>query len=191
MSTYDLIISRRSIRQFQQKPISRDILRDIVNAGRLAPSAANRQPLEFVVVDEENKRWEIFPRLKWAGYIVPEGNPKPGQEPQAYVVVLVNTNIRDKGFEWDSGAAIENMILTAWEKGIGSCWILSVDRDPVSVSLGVPAGYLIDSVIALGYPAESPVIEDLEDSIEYWKDDGGCLHVPKRKLADVVHFNGF
>jgi hypothetical protein len=66
-----------------------------------------------------------------------------------------------------------------------------VDREQVSASLGVPAGYLIDSVIALGYPAESPVTEDLEDSIEYWKDDEGRLHVPKRKLAHVVHFNGY
>ena len=52
MSVYDLILSRRSIRQFRTEPVSQDILRDIVNAGRLAPSAANRQPLEFIVVDE-------------------------------------------------------------------------------------------------------------------------------------------
>jgi len=191
MSLLDLVISRRSIRQFRQKTISRDILRDIVNAGRLAPSAANRQPLEFIVVDDGNKRSEIFPCLKWAGYIAPRGNPKPGQEPQAYVVVLVNTKIREKGYEWDSGAAVENMILAAWEKGIGSCWIVSVDKNTVISLLDVPASYQIDSVIAFGYPAESPVIEDLKDSVAYWKDENGCLHVPKRKLADVIHFNEF
>lgn len=191
MSLYDLITSRRSIRQFQQKPISRDILRNIVNAGRLAPSAANRQPLEFIVVDDEKKRSKIFPCLKWAGYIAPEGNPMLGQEPTAYVLVLVNTKIREQEYEWDSGAAIENMILTAWEKGIGSCWIVSVDKNQVISLLDVPKGYHVDSVIALGYPAESPVIEDLEDSVAYWKDENGCLHVPKRKLADVIHFNEF
>jgi nitroreductase len=191
MSLFDLIISRRSIRQFQQKHISRDILRDVVDAGRLAPSAANRQPLEFIVVDDEKKRSEIFPCLKWAGYIAPQGNPKPGQEPQAYVVVLVNTKIREKEYERDSGAAVENMILAAWVKGIGSCWIISVDKTTVISLLDVPAGYQIDSVIALGYPAESPVIDDLKDSMEYWKDENGCLHVPKRKLADVIHFNEF
>lgn len=191
MSLYDLIISRRSIRQFQRKPVSQDILRDIVNAARLAPSAANRQPLEFIVVDEESKRMEIFPCLKWAGYITPEGNPKPGQEPQAYVVVLVNTHIRNKGFQWDAGAAIENMILTAWEKGVGSCWIISVDKDRVKSAMNVPPDYEVDSVIAFGYPAEAPVIEDLQDSVAYWKDKDGCLHVPKRKLGDVIHFNKF
>lgn len=191
MSIYDLIISRRSIRQFEPKTISQNIIKDIVNAGRLAPSAANRQPLEFIVVDEESKRDNIFPCLKWAGYIAPEGNPKPGQEPRAYIVILVNTDIREKGYEWDSGAAIENMILTAWEKGIGSCWILSVDKVRVRILLNIPASYKVDSVLALGYPAESPVTEDLKDSVEYWKDEKGCLHVPKRKLAYVIHYNEF
>jgi nitroreductase len=191
MSFYDLIISRRSIRQFRSEPISQDILKSVVNSGRLAPSAANRQPLEFIVVDETSKREEIFPCLKWAGYIAPKGNPKPGQEPQAYVVVLVNTDIREKGYEWDSGAAIENMILTAWEKGIGSCWIISCDKARVQIILNVPDLYKVDSVIAFGYPAESPVIEDLQDSVEYWKDEQDCLHVPKRKLTEVIHFNKF
>jgi nitroreductase len=191
MSLYDLIVSRRSIRQFKPESISRDMLEDIANTGRLAPSAANRQPLEFVLVEEEGIRNELFPCLKWAGYIAPEGNPKPGQEPQAYIVVLVNTKIREKGFEWDVGAAVENMILAAWEKGIGSCWIISVERDRVGDLLQVPKLYRIDSVLALGYPAETPLIEDMKDSVEYWKDDQGRLHVPKRRLQEVIHLNRF
>jgi nitroreductase len=191
MSLYDLIVTRRSIRQFESRPVSRDILSDIVNAGRLAPSAANRQPLEFIVVDEEGKKTQLFPCLKWAGYIAPEGNPKPGQEPQAYVVVLANTAIREKGFEWDSGAAIENIILAAWEKGVGSCWIISMEKERVKELLNVPDSHIVDSVIALGYPAETPVIEEMEDSIKYWKDEQGCLHVPKRRLEDVIRFNEF
>lgn len=191
MSLYDLIISRRSIRQFKQEPVSRDILQKFINASRLAPSAANRQPLEFVVVDEERIRKEVFTCLKWAAYIAPEGNPKPGHEPVAYIVVLVNSEIREKGFEWDVGAAIENMILAAWEKGIGSCWLLSVDREKLREILNIPENYKIDSVLALGCPDENPVIEDVKDSIKYWKDQAGQLHVPKRKLEDVIHFNKF
>lgn len=191
MSFYDLILSRRSIRQFKSIPIPQDVLKDIVNAGRLAPSAANRQPLEFIIVDEGGQKERVYPCLKWAGYIAPEGNPKPGQEPQAYVVVVVNSNIREKGFEWDTGAAIENMILAALEKGIGSCWIISADKERLRDILAIPTTHKIDSVLALGHPAESPVIEDLEDSIKYWKDEQGRLHVPKRKLSDVIHFNEF
>ena len=191
MSLYDLIISRRSIRQFKQEHVSRDILQKFINASRLAPSAANRQPLEFVVVDEERIRKEVFTCLKWAAYIAPEGNPKPGHEPVAYIVVLVNSEIREKGFEWDVGAAIENMILAALEKGIGSCWLLSVDREKLREILNIPENYKIDSVLALGCPDENPVIEDMKDSIKYWKDQAGQLHVPKRKLEDVIHFNKF
>jgi nitroreductase len=191
MSLYDLIISRRTIRQFKPVPIPRDILVRTVNAGRLAPSAANLQPLEFIVVDEEALRAKVFPCLKWAAYIAPQGDPKPGQEPQAYVMILVNTRVREKGFEWDVGAAVENMILAAWEEGIGTCWLLSVNRESLRSLLRIPEHFRIDSVLALGYPAESPVIEDMKDSVEYWKDPKGHLHVPKRRLEDVIHYNTF
>lgn len=191
MSLYDLIISRRSIRQFKPAPISRELLKKILNAGRLAPSAANLQPLEFIAVDDEKLRAEVFLCLKWAGYIAPEGDPKPGQEPQAYIVVLVNTQVRKKGFEWDVGASMENMILTAWEQGIGSCWLLSVDREKLKRLFKVPENFRIDSVLALGYPAESPAVEDMTDSVMYWKDQKNRLHVPKRRLKDVVHYNTF
>lgn len=191
MSFYEMVISRRSIRQFKPEPVSRDILEKIVNTARLAPSAANLQPLEFVVVDEEELRKQLFTCLKWAAYIAPEGNPKPGHEPAAYIVVLVNSQVRDKGYERDVGAAVENMILTAWEEGIGSCWIVSAERNKIQEMLKIPKYYQIDSVLTVGYPDEEPMVEDMKDSIEYWKDKNGRLHVPKRKLRDVLHFNSF
>jgi nitroreductase len=191
MSLHDLMLSRRSIRQFKPVPISRHILKKTVNAGRLAPSAANLQPLEFIAVDKKELRTKVFLCLKWAGYIAPEGDPIPGQEPQAYIVVLVNTEVREKGFEWDVGASMENMILAAWEEGIGSCWLLSVDRESLRSLLKIPEHFRVDSVLAFGYPAESPVIEDMKNSVEYWKDQKGRLHVPKRKLEDVIHYNTF
>lgn len=191
MSLYDVIITRRTIRQFKPLPIPDETLTDLVNAARLAPSAANRQPLEFIVVNEESTCQQIFPHLNWAAYIKPAGNPKPGQEPMAYVIVLANTEIREKNFEWDSGAAIENMLIAAWEQGIGSCWLISVDKEKIRSLLSIPEPYLVDSVLALGYPAENPITEDYVDSIKYWKDESGQLHVPKRKLEDVIHYNRF
>ncbi len=191
MSVYEKIISRRTIRQFTARPISDEILENLVNAGRLAPSGANLQPLEFIVIDDEAVRKEVFPCLKWAAYIAPEGNPRPGQEPVAYVIILVNGEIRPQGFEWDVGAAMENMILTAWDEGIGSCWLLSINRDRLRQIFSVPEKYRIDSVLALGYPAEKSVIEELTDSVKYWKDEQGRFHVPKRALKDVIHRNGF
>ena len=191
MSLYELILSRRSIRQFKPEPVSRSILEKLTNAARLAPSGANLQPLEFVVVDEEEVRKRLFPCLRWAAYIVPEGNPQPGQEPVAYVVVLVNLKLRKKGYERDVGAAVENMILAAWEERVGSCWIANADIEKIKDMLNVPEDYKVDSVLALGYPAEEPITEELKESVKYWKDRKGRLHVPKRRLDDIVHFNGF
>ena len=186
-----LIVSRRSIRQFQSEPLSEEVLHELVNAARLAPSAANRQPLEFIAVRGEQTKNKIFPCLKWAGYIAPEGNPRSGKEPQAYIVTLVNTSIRAKSFERDVGAAMENMILAAWSLGIGSCWIVTFDSERIRSILGIPEGFAIDSVLALGYPAESPSVEDLRDSVQYWKDEEGKLHVPKRRLESVLHREKF
>jgi nitroreductase len=191
MSLYDLIVSRRSIRQFGSKPVGRDILAKIVNAGRLAPSAANLQPLEFVVIDEETLKKEIFACLKWASAIAPRGNPRPGHEPQAYIAVLVNSRIRDKMYEYDVGAAIENMSLAALEEGIGGCWLISIDKPKVIELLNIPDSHRLDSILALGYPGQVSKAEDFVDSTKYWQDEDYTFHVPKRKMENVLHFNAF
>lgn len=191
MSLYELMLSRRSIRQFKPDSVSRDILEKLVNSARLAPSGANLQPLEFVVIDDEELRKKLFSCMRWAAYIAPDGNPRPGCEPTAYVVILVNLDVRKSGFERDVGAAVENMIITAWEERIGSCWIASADTNKIQKMLKVPEDYMVDSVLALGYPDEEPKIEEMKDSVKYWKDSKGRLHVPKRRLDDILHFNGF
>jgi nitroreductase len=190
-AAYEIVVSRRTVRQFRPEPVPRGTLKALVDAARLAPSAANMQPLEFIIVDDKQACAEVYPCLKWAAYISPQGDPRPGQEPAAYVVTLVNTKIRGKMFEYDVGAAMENMIIAAGAEGIGSCWLLSVDRDKLKMILGVPDGYRIDSVLALGYPAEDPAVEEMKGSQKYWKDAEGRLHVPKRTLASVLHVNRF
>jgi nitroreductase len=187
----DIIVGRRTIRQFRPEPVARQSLEALVDTGRLAPSAGNLQPLEFIIVDDPRLCAEVFPCLKWAAYIAPAGDPKPGREPAAYIVTLVNLKVREKMFEYDVGAAMENMIIAAVSEGIGSCWLLSVDRDRLSGLLGIPDGYRLDCVLALGYPAEEPAVEDLKDSQKYWKDAAGRLHVPKRTRASVLHINRF
>lgn len=188
---YDIIAARRTIRQFKQDKISEEILRKLVNGGRLAPSASNLQPLEFFIADDPGLRKKIFPCLKWAAYIAPKGNPEPGREPVAYIFPLVNIKVRKTGYEYDVGAAMENMILAAWAVGIASCWLLSLDRDRLRIVLDVPANYVIDSVLALGYPDEESKIENFSGSVKYWKDSQGLFHVPKRSLEEVMHYNRF
>jgi nitroreductase len=189
MTFYDLIISRRSIRQFSPRPVGRAVLEKIVNAGRLAPSASNLQPLLFIAVDDEATRREVFSCARWAGYITPAGNPLPGHEPTAYIIPAVDLRVRRSGFDLDLGAAVENMILAAWSEGIGSCWIGALDVDGVRRAVGFPETHRLTCLLALGYPAETPVIEEFGGSVKYWKDDAGVLHVPKKRLADVLHYN--
>jgi len=166
MKFINLIKSRRSIRQFKQDPIPERELVDCVDAARLAPSAANLQPLEYILVTDRKQVEAIFPLLKWAAYI-------------------------KKWSNHDAGAAIENFMLAALSKGIGSCWLASVDRESIRKIYRIPEQYSIDSVIALGYPAEKPIVETAGDSIRYWKDKNLVLHVPKRSIKTILHINMF
>ncbi len=188
MNIYQMILKRRTIRRFQRKKVSYEVLEKCVNAARLAPSAANLQPCEYLIVDEEDLLDEVFGTLQWAGYIS-DGSPPPSQRPTAYIIVLINQEVKRKAFEHDVGMAVENIILTALEEGVGSCCFGAVEREELRKRLNIPRKYIIDLVIALGYPNESPVLEPFENSVKYWKDKKGLLHVPKRKLKDILHRN--
>lgn len=191
MRVYNLILNRRSIRKFKQDLVPLKILKKLVNVARLAPSGANLQPLEFIVISDKKARNNIFETLAWAGYISPAGTPEEGQKPVAYILVLVNSRIRKQNYQWDVGAAMENMILLALEQGLGSCWIGSINKSRLSEILDIPSHFIIDSILALGYPNEKPKAEKLKSNCKYWKDNKGILHVPKRNLASVIHFNKF
>jgi len=178
---------------FRQEAISKESLLELVEAARCAPSAANRQPLEFVIADSEERRNEIFAQLAWAAYVQPRRDPPAGKQPVAYIIVLVNTEraMANLG-NVDAAAAIENILLAAQGKGIGSCWLGSINRDELREILDIPDKYDIDSVVTLGYSDEAPVMEDCKgDSIEYYLDDKDVLHVPKRPVRSITHMNKF
>ena len=193
MDVRQAIKTRRSIRFFTQQVISEEIFTQLIEAGRCAPSAANKQPLEYIIVNEKQITDRLFEQLAWAAYVQPKRNPPADKRPAAYIVVLVNNEITLENFGGiDAAAAIENILLSAWAKGIGSCWIGSVNRHNVIDILNIPQNYILDSVIALGYPAEQPQMEDCkDDSIKYYLDADNTLHVPKRPLKAITHLNKF
>jgi len=190
MDVYDAILSRRTIRRFQKKPIKLDLLRRFVNAARLAPSAANLQPLEYFIVTEKEICSKIFETIGWAAYITPKWTPSVDERPTAYIVILVK-DINNKFYARDVSLASENIVLAAEEEGIGSCIIYNIDRGKIQEILKIPKTLHVDSIIALGYKAENPVVEDLKDSVKYWRDENEVLHVPKRRLEDIIHINKF
>ena len=191
MGIYEVAISRRSIRRFKDTSIFRENLERCVNAARLAPSAANLQPLEYIIVDDDQLLAQVFSTLRWAACISPAADPPQGSRPKAYIIILKNRDVGVPSSVYDVGAAMENMILVALEEGIASCPIASVDRDRLRGILNIPGDYEIPLVLALGYPDESPVVESFDGSVKYWKDEDSVLHVPKKKLEMVLHWNTF
>jgi nitroreductase len=192
MNVNEAATQRRTIRKFKQQPVERKLLEKYVDAARLAPTASNMQPLKFMIVDNPHKAAAVFEHVKWAGYIAPAGNPKEGERPVAFIVILADTEIKKAGYELDAGAAAQSIFLTAWEDGVGTCWMGAIDRDKIREVLSIPERYVINTVVALGYMAEHPVAEDisaqgvLKDSVKYYKDGQGVLHVPKRTLKEVL-----
>lgn len=190
MSVYETILSRRSIRRFQQKPINTELLRKFVNAARVAPSAANLQPLEFFIVTEKDMCSKIFETIGWAGYIKPAWKPDKNERPTAYIVILVK-DITNRYYLRDVGLASENIVLAAEEEHIGSCILCKIEKNKIQEMLKIPDTLHVDSLIALGYKAEQAVVEDFKDSVKYWRDKNEVLHIPKRKLEDIIHVNEF
>lgn len=194
MDVREAVFWRRSVRSFEPREIEPGVLDELIDAARVGPAAANRQPLEYVVVSEPALREEVFACLKWAAYIAPAGDPPEGHHPAAYIVVL-----RRKDYEieamagYDVGAAVQTILLMAASHGLGTCWLKAVNFPKVCKLVDVPDGLTADCVIALGYPQEHPKRVDLEtgqdglEAIKYWRDKSGQHFVPKRNLALVLH----
>lgn len=184
------IVARRTIRKYVQKAVPREVLSKCVDAARLSPSGANRQPLKYVIVDDQDLLGEVFGTLRWAGYL-PDYGPRLEERPRAYIVILLDKNIRqDAGH--DAGIAAMSISLVAHDAGLGSCILGAVDRGKLRTILQVPDDLDIVLVVALGYPAEQPVVDEVRNNdIKYWLDQSGVLHVPKRALKDIVQWNAY
>lgn len=206
MEVYRAILERRSIRSFHRRGIAAKELRRMVNAARVAPSAANLQTSEYLVVTAKSLCRQLFKHLKWAGYIAPEGNPKPGCEPAAYIIILVNKKKvsqpimgrGEKGLRYsfkaalrDVGAAAENIMLFAQSRGIASCWLGAINRPKIRKIFSIPRHLEVDSVIALGYPKMVSRLARYKGSVKYWLDSEGILHVPKRPLGEIIRWQRF
>jgi len=156
-----VIYRRRSIRSFQRKPIPKDVLNAILEAGRLAPSAHNRQPWHFIVVTKpELKRKLIF--SSWNSFMEDAG------------AIIVGCGYA--GEKWavvDVAIALENMVIAAEALGLGSCWIGYFTESEVKKALKIPENLKVVAMIAIGYPAEKPEPP------------------PKKSLEEIVHYETF
>ncbi len=184
----DLIIKNRSVRRFRENvTVERETLRELVDLARLSASAANTQPLKYMLSCEPERNAAIFRHIGWAGYLRDWPGPAEGERPAAYIIVLCDTEISEFA-DCDHGIAAQSILLGAAEKGLAGCMIGTVQRKELSAALGIPPRYKILLVLALGEPAEDVVLEPVgtDGSIEYWRDADGVHHVPKRSLDEVI-----
>jgi nitroreductase len=148
MSLLDLILTRRSIRKYEDKDIPEEILQQILESGRQAPSAVNRQPIHFVVVNDnamlKNLCDNLITRFVKRAPLV--------------IVGCANTKSLLTG-KWaviDATIAMQNMVIAALTFGIGSCWIGACNEKKVKELLKIPDELKVVAVLTFGYPAEQP-----------------------------------
>ena len=184
----DLIIANRSCRRFHQEvDIKLETLKELVDLARLSASAANRQPLKYILSGDPERNALIFPCLGWAGALKGWPGPVEGERPSAYIIILGDTEI-SKTFGCDHGIAAQSIFLGARERGLGGCMHGSVNRNELRKTLGILPRYEILLVLSLGKPKEKVVLETLEPGgdFNYWRDGDNIHHVPKRRLDDII-----
>jgi nitroreductase len=163
MDALEAMSSRRSVRSFKPDPVSEDVLRRIVDAGRLAPTGHNDQPWEFIVVRDAEQRRRIAAITDFGKFIA---------EAPACIVVLCKPT---QYYLEDGAAATTNMLNAATALGVASCWVAG-DKKTYATRLasmcGAPPDYRLVALIALGQAAEVPAPQ-------------------KRGLDDVLHWETY
>ena len=184
----DLIKANRSCRRFDEKhPISAANLLELVNLARLSASAANLQPIRYILSCDPLTNTKIFECLTWAYYLKEWPGPRPGERPGAYIVILHDTRV-SKTLDCDHGIAAQSILLGAREMGLAGCMLAAVKRPKLRRLLDIPTSMKIKLVLAVGKPKETIVIDtvNIESDIRYWRDENQVHHVPKRRLKDIV-----
>ena len=157
------------VRRYEQRPLAPEHVLRIVDAGRHAGSSKNQQLWDFVLVEDRERLQRLAGVGKYAGHLAGA----------AAAVGLVTPDPRAPGASlslvWDSGLAAQNMMLAAWELGVGSCPVTVYDHDLAREVLAFPADRWCGYLLSLGYPADP-------DDLTRRPKAGG-----RRPLDDVVH----
>ncbi len=164
-SFIDLILSRRSIRRYEEKDVSEEVLQQILEAGRQAPSAANKQPIRFIVVKDRDILKNLCDTLlsRFVKYA-----------PLAIVGCAdVTSLLTGKWAVVDATIAMQNMVIAGWALGVGSCWIGACNEEKVKALLKIPDKWKVVALLTFGYPAEQPIPRK------------------KKQLTELFNFNSF
>ena len=161
MDAMQCLTTRRSRRSFRSDPVTVDTIRQVLNAGRLAPSARNIQPWEFVVVTDEKTRLKLAQLMEYGKFI--------SQAPVCIVIFCRDT----KYYLEDGCSATTNILDAAHALDLAACWVAGDKKhyaEDVRKLLGVPDGYKLVSSIALGkagQPEPEPAKRPLEEVVHW------------------------
>ncbi|MHB9025407.1 MAG: nitroreductase family protein [Armatimonadota bacterium] len=162
MDALTALRTRRCVRKYTDRPVSRDDLQTIVDCGRLAATGRGVQPWEFVVITDAGTRAKLAETMENGRFLA--------QAPAAIVVLCRDTTY----YLEDGSAATQNMLVAARALDLGSCWVAGDKKsyaDTVRQLVGAPEGYKLVATIAVGYPVEipSPAKRPLEDVLHWEK----------------------
>ncbi len=141
MEVFEAVRTLLAVRNYQETPVPAEIVRQVLEAGRLSASGMNAQPWHFVVVENRDT-------LRQLGALSRTG-PYVAQAPVAIIVAVDKTSLAIS----DASRAIQSMLLTAWAAGIGSNWVGFSGMDAVNPVVGIPADLDVIAILPLGYPA--------------------------------------
>lgn len=170
MDVSEAIRLRKSVRAYDPRPVPEEALNEVLEAGRIAPSAMNYQPWHFIVVRDPEKR-KALSDGRYAKFLT--------QSP----VVIVGLGDKKASPKWhvvDTTIALQQMVIAATAQGLGTCWIGSFYEDRVRAALDVPERYAVVAMLAVGYPKEKL---DLRAAIARSRN--------RKEMADVVSYDGF
>jgi len=172
MELLEAIKGRRSIRAFKSQDVPEEIVEKLVDAARHAPSAGNIQPWEFVIARKPDTKKKLAQAAHQAFV----------EEAPVVIVVCADENRSSMGYGnrgktlyciQDTAAATQNILLTAYSFGLGTCWIGAFNEDEASRALNAPKGIRPVAIIPIGYPNRTP------------------LPRGRRSLSQIIHYEGF
>jgi len=143
VEVFEAVRTVLAVRKYQDKAVPPDVVRRIVEAGRLTGSSMNGQPWQFIVVEDRETLRQLGALARTGPYIA--------QAPLAIVVVIENSKFSVS----DASRAIQSMILTAWSEGIGSNWVGFFGLDDVKSLLGIPKDLDVLAIVPFGYPVRA------------------------------------
>ncbi|MEM2929107.1 MAG: nitroreductase family protein [Nitrososphaerota archaeon] len=161
MDVLEAIYSRRSIRSFKKKQVEEEKIIKILEAAIWAPSSHNSQPWEFIIIKNQETLKKIANETKWGNFIA--------DAPLA--IAIITDPEKSRWHEIDGALATQNIQLTAWALGLGTCWIGTMNREKVKQILNIPKEKNLLTVLPIGYPASigKSNRKPLKDFIHYEK----------------------